>query len=73
MEAAAVEIREAEVYTMDEAAHMLKISKATIHRRIRDGSLPSLKTGRIRRIRGKDLLAFIESAVITGATERGTD
>jgi len=63
-----VEIKDAEVYTMDEAAQILKISKSTIHRRISEGSLPSLKTGRIRRIRGKDLLAFIESAVETGAT-----
>lgn len=63
-----MEIKDAEVYTMDEAAQILKISKATIHRRIRDGSLPSLKTGRIRRIRGKDLVAFIESAIKTGAT-----
>jgi excisionase family DNA binding protein len=62
-----VEIKDAEVYTMDEAAQILKISKSTIHRRISEGSLPSLKTGRIRRIRGKDLLAFIESAVETGA------
>lgn len=63
-----MEIKDAEVYTMDEAAQILKISKSTIHRRISEGSLPSLKTGRIRRIRGKDLLAFIESAVETGAT-----
>lgn len=62
-----MEIRDAEVYTMDEAAQILKISRATVHRRIRDGSLPSLKTGRIRRIRGKDLLTFIEIAVKTGA------
>ncbi|MDQ7839344.1 MAG: helix-turn-helix domain-containing protein [Thermodesulfobacteriota bacterium] len=65
-----MEIKGTEVYTMDEAAKLLKISKATIHRRIQNGSLPSMKTGRIRRIRGSDLLAFIESAVKTGANER---
>lgn len=66
-----MEIKNAEVYTMEEAAQILKISKATIHRRISDGSLPSLKTGRIRRIRGKDLLNFIDNAVKTVKSKTG--
>ncbi|MDQ7827045.1 MAG: helix-turn-helix domain-containing protein [Candidatus Eremiobacteraeota bacterium] len=65
-----MEIKETEVYTMDEAAKLLKISKATIQRRIQSGSLHSLKTGRIRRIRGKDLIAFIENAVEMGTNKR---
>ncbi len=68
-----MKIREADVYTMDEAARFLKISKATIYRRIRDGIIASLKTGRIRRIRGKDLLEFIESAIKNGGTSGKTE
>ena len=57
-----MKIEEAEVYTVDEAAKFLKISRSTILRRISDGILPSLKMGRIRRISGKDILEFLEKS-----------
>ncbi len=61
-----MEIRNTEVYTLQEAADFLKVSEATIRRRIRDGSLPSMKAGRIRRIRGQDILSFIEKFMENG-------
>jgi excisionase family DNA binding protein len=66
-----MEIKETEVYTTIEAANFLKISEATMRRRIRDGSIHSLKMGRIRRIRGKDLLNYMEEAVDTGGINSG--
>jgi excisionase family DNA binding protein len=58
-----MEIKEAEVYTVKEAAKILKVSESTINRRIKDGALTSLKTGKIRRVRGKELLEFLERSI----------
>lgn len=58
-----MEIREAEVYTLQEAAKLLKVSEATIRRRLKEGALPSIKMERIRRIRGKDILDYMERSI----------
>lgn len=40
------------------AAELLGCSVATVERRTRDGSIPSVKVGRLRRYRRADLLAM---------------
>ena len=55
--------------TMEEAASLLRVSKATIRRRIRDGELPAkrLRGGQTVLIDQKDVLALLED--ITPGTE----
>lgn len=55
--------------TMDEAAALLRVSKATIRRRIRDGELPAkrLRGGQTVLIEQSDVLALLDD--ITPGTE----
>lgn len=56
-------IEEDEVYTVPEVAELLKTSVRTVQRWVRDGRLPSLKIGGLRRVTGaavKQLLAQTE-------------
>ena len=48
--------------TMDEAAALLRVSKATIRRRIRDGELPAkrLRGGQTVLIEQSDVLALLD-------------
>ena len=50
-----------EVYTVEEAARELKLSRSTIYRFIRSGELAVAKVGRSTRICRADLTAFILS------------
>lgn len=43
-----------------EAAKFLNCSVATVERLIRDGQIPSIKVGRLRRFRKSDLLSMNE-------------
>lgn len=49
---------EDEFYSMGEVAKTLKLSRATVLRRVRDGVLPPLVDG-LRRFRGEDLRATV--------------
>ena len=44
--------------TIDDVARRLNVSKSTIERKIRSGEIPSMKIGRLRRIRAEDLEAY---------------
>lgn len=48
------------VYTVKEAAQLLKMGEATVWRLVRSGELDSVKLGKSRRIRGQDLLKLLE-------------
>lgn len=50
-----------EVYTIEEVARMLKISTATVRRRIKSGDLHSNKIGKLYRVREKDLMKYLEA------------
>jgi len=50
------------IYTVKETARLLNMSDITIRRWVGKGILASLKLGRSRRIRGQDLLSFLEEA-----------
>jgi excisionase family DNA binding protein len=49
------------VYDINEAAHALRMSRARLYQLLSDGSIPSLKIGRSRRIRREALVAFLDS------------
>jgi excisionase family DNA binding protein len=51
-----------EFLTVPEAATLLKASRSTVDRLIKRGELSSLKAGRLRRIRRRDLEAWAGTA-----------
>lgn len=48
------------LYTVEEAAERLRLSRAKVFQLIRDGLLPSVLVGRSRRIRHDDMQSFVE-------------
>jgi excisionase family DNA binding protein len=55
----AMELRELEVYTIEEVARILKVSQTTVRRKIKTGELQSRRLGRLHRISGADLRRLI--------------
>jgi excisionase family DNA binding protein len=53
-------LEEREVYTISEAAEILKVSAATIRRRIKEKKIAASRDGRIMRILGKELQRYLE-------------
>ena len=53
---------ELEFYTINEVASALKVSRATVERRIREKELKTCKIGRNIRVRKSDLMSFLDSA-----------
>lgn len=49
------------VYTVKEAAELLKMSEASMWRLVRSGELESVKLGKLRRIKGQALLSLLYS------------
>ncbi|HEY9162138.1 MAG TPA: helix-turn-helix domain-containing protein [Desulfomonilia bacterium] len=48
------------VYTVKEAAELLKMSEASMWRLVRSGELESVKLGKLRRIKGQALLSLLD-------------
>ena len=53
---------ELEFYTINEVASALKVSRATVERKIREKELKTCKIGRNIRISKSDLMSFLDSA-----------
>ena len=51
-----------EFYTINEIASILKVSRATVERRIKDEELKTYKFGGNIRISKSDLMSFLDSA-----------
>ena len=49
-------------YTINEVASLLKVSRATVERRIKDEELKTYKFGGNIRIRKRDFMSFLDSA-----------
>ncbi len=49
------------VYSPAEAAEQLGICRATLYKLLTDGTIPSVKIGRSRRIRAEALTAYLDS------------
>jgi excisionase family DNA binding protein len=53
--------REARFQTVSEVAQILRVSKMTVYRLIRQGDLPAVRIGRGFRIREDDVHRYLES------------
>ena len=49
------------LFTVQEAAQVLKMSRSKVYGLIKDGQLHSVKIGGSRRLRKQDLLAYVDA------------
>jgi excisionase family DNA binding protein len=49
------------LYRIPEVAHYLSLSRSKVYELVRAGVLPSIKIDGVRRVRGADVLAYVES------------
>lgn len=49
------------LYRIPEVAHFLSLSRSKVYELVRAGVLPSVKIDGVRRIRGADVRAFVDS------------
>ena len=61
-----------EVYTPEEAACILKVTRRTMYSYLRDGALRSAKLGRIWRITRQDIEAFLADGRASAETARSS-
>jgi len=57
--------------TLQEVSKRLNVSLITIRRLIERGQLPSLKVGKVRRVRPADLEAYLSKAAADGKAGTG--
>ena len=59
------------VYTLDEVAEILKVTKRTLYNYVKAGKLPAVKMGKYRRVSEESLQAFISNGTpIVDANKR---
>lgn len=49
------------LYRVSEVAVHLRLSRSKVYELVRAGALPSVRIDRVRRIRGADVIAYVES------------
>jgi excisionase family DNA binding protein len=49
------------LYRISEVAEHLSLSRSKVYELVRAGVLPSVRIDRVRRIRGADVIAYVES------------
>lgn len=49
------------LYTVPEVARHLSLSRSKVYELVRANVLPSVKIDRVRRVRGADVMAFVDS------------
>ncbi|MCH8611902.1 helix-turn-helix domain-containing protein [Arsenicicoccus dermatophilus] len=52
------------IYRVAEVAAYLGVSRSKVYELVRSGRLPSVKIDGVRRVRGADVMAFIERHVV---------
>ena len=57
------------LYTVQEVAETLKLSRSKVYGLIKDGGLPSVKIGGSRRLRKQDIAQYVESLGTTQETQ----
>lgn len=62
--------KEIEVYTLNEIADLLQVTKRSLYSWIKSGRLKALKVGREWRVTKKSLEAFLEENTATQAEEQ---
>lgn len=55
------------LYRIPEVAHFLSISRSKVYELVRSGALPSVKIDGVRRVRGCDVLGFVDALQRTAA------
>lgn len=50
------------LYTVAEVAAQMRVSNMTVYRLIKAGELPALRVGKNYRIRGRDLIAYLDAS-----------
>lgn len=58
-----MEVRENEIYTVDEAKQILKISQSTFGRLVKKGTLRAAKVGGQYRVLGREILNLVSPAI----------
>lgn len=51
------------LWTVAEVAGHMRVSNMTVYRLIKSGDIPAIRVGKNYRIRGTDLLAYLEASV----------
>ena len=61
------------VYSLTEIAEILRVSRVTLNRAARSGSLRAIRVGKQWRVRGRDIASFVHSGgeplALTGEAE----
>ena len=58
------------VYTLDEVADILKVSRRTLYTYVKEGKLPAVKMGKYWRISQESLQAFISTGTTVSDANR---
>jgi excisionase family DNA binding protein len=58
-----------QLWTVAEVAEHMRVSNMTVYRLIKSGDLPAIRVGKNYRIRGRDLLAYLESSTTVADRE----
>lgn len=63
-------MNEIKVYTLDEVAEILKVSRRTLYAYVKDGKLPAVKMGKYWRVSQENLLAFVSTGTTIADANR---
>lgn len=61
---------EIKVYTLDEVADILKVSRRTLYTYVKEGKLPAVKMGKYWRVSQESLQAFISTGTTVAEANR---
>lgn len=61
---------EIKVYTLDEVAEILKVTKRTLYNYVKEGKLPAVKMGKYWRVPAESLQAFISTGTTVANANR---
>ena len=61
---------EIKVYTLDEVADILKVSRRTLYTYVKEGKLPAVKMGKYWRVSQESLQAFISTGTTAAEAKR---
>jgi excisionase family DNA binding protein len=59
------------LWTVAEVAEHMRVSNMTVYRLIKSSDLPAIRVGKNYRIRGKDLIAYLNSSTTVAEGKRG--
>lgn len=58
------------LWTVAEVARHMRVSSMTVYRLIKSRELPAVRVGKSYRIRGTDLIAYLEASVTNAVPDR---